>query len=664
MSILRLCFLILLGSLVGAVGLSTLSISSSAKGSDNWQIRSAFGRAQGLNFQNFGSRKGKYRRRQQYDSFFDFDKPSFFTRRNFQRNDKKRYSRFQFDQPDAVVIGKPKSPDAGFANYQPVKLVALNNPKLEAPKPSLVLASTIFDELRNSDTPVTVTPQQRDAIINFYRLNTFTPLWVTSEGLNNKAKRMLELLSRAEEEGLTAADYLPPTLGSFQDSGSAMRGDVAHLAKLDIAITAMALRYAEHLYSGRIIPKRLSGYYDLEADKLDLGHTLYEFWYRGFPDVYLRSLAPPHPAYAAMKATLAQLRKDGRSNEPAVIRAGKQVKPGERDARVISIRSRMVEISLLSEESSLAWMLGHPSDEPDLKAYEEVLDSALSKALKAFQAKHKIKQTGWIDKATVEALNAKPAQNYIQKLVMNMERVRWLPREVGQRYILVNQAAFELRLMEQNKIAWSTKIIVGKPETQTFVFSDEMETVVINPYWGVPQSIIRYEMMPYLARDRGYLDREGFEVVNARGKVVSSRSVNWWAYGSKIPFGVRQPPGDDNALGRIKFLFPNAHDIYMHDTPTKKLFAEDVRAFSHGCVRVENPRELAERVLGWERKRIDDMIATGQNQNIDLSKHIPVHLNYFTAWPDASGKIAYYPDIYNRDSRLDKALNAITVVAN
>jgi murein L,D-transpeptidase YcbB/YkuD len=663
MSILRLGFYSLLGSVVGAVGASMLSVPSSAKGSDNWQVQSAFDRAQGLGFQNFGSKRKNYRRRE-YDGFFDFGGSGFFNRRDFRRYDKRRYRVFRFDQPDAVEVGKPKSPDAGFANYQPVKLVALSNPKLEAPTPSQVLASTILDELRNPDTPISVTPQQRDAIINFYRLNTFAPLWITSEGLNAKAKRVLELLSRAEEEGLNPSDYLPPTLGSFQDSASTIRGDVTHLARLDIAITAMALRYAEHLYSGRIIPKRLSGYYDLEPDKLDLGHTLYELWYRGFPNLYLSSLAPPHPAYAAMKAALAQLRKEGHSSEPAAIAAGKQVKTGERDARVVSVRSRMVEAGLLSEENALAWMLGHPSDEPDLKAYEEVLDNALSKALKAFQAKNKIKQTGWINKATVEALNAKPAQNNAQKLVMNMERVRWLPRNVGQRYILVNQAAFELRLMEQNKIAWSTKVIVGKPETQTFVFSDEMETVVINPYWGVPQSIIRYEMMPYLARDRGYLDREGFEVVNARGKVVSSRSVNWWAYGSKIPFGVRQPPGDDNALGRIKFLFPNAHDIYMHDTPTKKLFAEDVRAFSHGCVRVENPRELAERVLGWERKRIDDLIATGQNQDIDLAKHIPVHLNYFTAWPDASGKITYYPDIYNRDTRLDKAINTITLVAN
>src|SRR6185295_18517801 len=153
----------------------------------------------------------------------DFDKPSFFSRRNFKRNETKRYSRFHFDQPDAVEVGKPKSPDAGFANYQPVKLVALSNPKLEAPAPSQVLASTILDELRNPDTPIRVTSQQRDAIISFYRLNTFAPLWITSEGLNPKAKRVLELLSRAEEEGLNSSDYLPPTLGSFQDSASTIR---------------------------------------------------------------------------------------------------------------------------------------------------------------------------------------------------------------------------------------------------------------------------------------------------------------------------------------------------------------------------------------------------------------------------------------------------------
>jgi murein L,D-transpeptidase YcbB/YkuD len=660
MSILRLLCI----GLVGAISVGGFSESSQAKGGDTWQIRGSFSRAQGLSFQNFTGKKKKYRRRELRGFPFDFERDGFFSRRKVRRETKRRWQRWRFDQPDAVVIGTPKSPDAGFTNYQPVKLVTLSNSKLDAPKPDKVLASAILDELRKPDTPLRVTAEQRDAIITFYRLNNFTPLWVTSEGMNERAGKLLSLLSRAEEEGFAASDYLPPMLGSFRDNAAAIRGDVVHLARLDLAVTAMALRYAEHLYSGRIIPKRLSGYYDLQPQQLDLGQTLYELSYRVLPDLYLASLAPPHPAYAAMKTTLAQLRKEGQANEPALIPAGKRVKPGERDARVITIRARMVDLGLLSDDNALAWMLGHSGEDPDLQAYEETLDTALSKALKGFQAKNKIKQTGAIDTATVEALNTRPAHDNIEKLVMNMERVRWLPRDLGQRHILVNQAAFELRLVDRNKIAWSTKVIVGKPGTQTFVFSDQMETVVINPYWGVPMSIIRHEMMPYLARDRGYLDKEGFEVVNARGKVVSSRSVNWWAYGSKIPFGVRQPPGDDNALGRIKFLFPNAHDIYMHDTPTKKLFAEDVRAFSHGCVRVENPRVLAEYVLGWERKRIDDMIATGQNRDIDLGKPIPVHLNYFTAWPDAAGKIVYYPDTYGRDTRLDKAINTITVAAS
>jgi murein L,D-transpeptidase YcbB/YkuD len=191
-----------------------------------------------------------------------------------------------------------------------------------------------------------------------------------------------------------------------------------------------------------------------------------------------------------------------------------------------------------------------------------------------------------------------------------------------------------------------------------------MERIVFNPYWNVPKSIVVHEMLRNLAEDPYYLDDNGYEVLDAQGQRVSSASVDWWSYGDKIPFDVRQPPGNANALGRIKFLFPNAHDIYMHDTPAKKLFAKATRAFSHGCVRVEDPRKFAEYVLGWERSRIDEAIASGKNEELKLSTPIPVHLNYFTAWPDASGGINYYPDIYERDARLEKALSTITVASN
>jgi murein L,D-transpeptidase YcbB/YkuD len=643
------------------------------RGNDNLPSERAFERAQGgVYYQNFNNRRKKLRRRDDDEFRFFYGDPEFFQyRRSF--FDKRRKKRLLFEgidpEPDLSRLpGKPKSPDSGFENYQPVKLVALSNPDLVAPKPDKVLASTIWGELRDRDSSVRVTAKQRDAIINFYRLNTFQPLWVTSEGLTERAKRALALLARADEEGLNPVEYLPPSLGSFSDDGSNLRGNVTALAQLDIGFTAMAVRYAEHLHSGRIIPKKLSGYYDIEPPSLDLGLVLYELSYRSLPDLYLSSLAPSHPAYAAMKASLAEMRAKEGKDVLRPIPQGDVVKRGEQDARVPLVRERLLKLGFLSEEDAMAWMLGHPADEANavnLEAFEITLDKTLSAALKAFQADHKIKATGRIDKASVAALNARAAdQNHEQKLIMNMERVRWLPRDLGARHIMVNQAAFELRLVDGKDITWSTKVIVGKPETQTFVFSDEMEIVVINPYWGVPQSIIRYEMMPYLARDRGYLDRQGYEVVSPSGKVVSSRSVNWWAYGSKIPYGVRQPPGDDNALGRIKFLFPNSHDIYMHDTPTKKLFAESVRAFSHGCIRVEDPRKFAEYVLGWDRERIDGMIATGENKNIRLDKHIPVYLNYFTAWPDESGKITFYADIYQRDARLDKALNTIAVAAN
>jgi murein L,D-transpeptidase YcbB/YkuD len=171
-------------------------------------------------------------------------------------------------------------------------------------------------------------------------------------------------------------------------------------------------------------------------------------------------------------------------------------------------------------------------------------------------------------------------------------------------------------------------------------------------------------MLPKLLDNPYHLDDEGFEVINAKGNRVSSASVDWWSYGDRIPFDVRQPPGNGNALGRIKFLFPNAHDIYMHDTPAKKLFKKAERAFSHGCVRVEDPRKLAEFVLGWDRDRIDAEIASGANQNIKLTRPLPVYLNYFTAWPDSTGKIVFYGDIYKRDARLEKALTAVTVASN
>jgi L,D-transpeptidase YcbB len=241
-----------------------------------------------------------------------------------------------------------------------------------------------------------------------------------------------------------------------------------------------------------------------------------------------------------------------------------------------------------------------------------------------------------------------------------MERLRWLPKNLGERHVFVNQAAFEVNVMDHGASVWKSRVVVGKPMTQTYAFSDQISTVVFNPTWGVPASIIINEYGPKSRRDPSYLDRNGFVVTDLSGNQVSSSSVDWWGMGKNPKFGVQQPSGAGNALGELKFLFPNAHDIYMHDTPSKELFASNMRAFSHGCVRVQNPREFAQTLLGWSADKVASNIAQGDSHSVALPQKVPVHLTYFTAWSDANGNIQYYGDIYGRDASLQKAFLSIS----
>jgi murein L,D-transpeptidase YcbB/YkuD len=366
-----------------------------------------------------------------------------------------------------------------------------------------------------------------------------------------------------------------------------------------------------------------------------------------YPGTYLQSLEPQHPAYAAMKKALASLRATvGDVTNFVTIDTGARVKLGDSDDRLVDIRDRLAS-------------LGHGVAATGDPA---VLDEDLAAALKAFQAEKGVKPTGNLDDATVAALNGQGGELNIHRLVDNMERLRWLPKDLGYRHVFVNQAAFEVRVMEGSNEIWKSKVIVGKPTTQTEVFDDQIEMVVFNPSWGVPPSIIANEYLPKLRVDPSYLDRIGFKVSTVNGDTVSSSDIDWNSYGSKVPFNVEQPPGSGNALGELKFLFPNAHNIYMHDTPQRELFSRSERAFSHGCVRVQNPREFATILLGWNRAKVDSNTDSRRSQTVRLPKPVPIHLAYFTAWPAADGSITYYRDIYGRDETLEKAMSA-TILA-
>lgn len=538
-------------------------------------------------------------------------------------------------------------PGKGMGNlpYVSPKLVALSDSsfsKLFAPD---VQSQAILAEL-SAEKPVTrVVKEVRQPILNLYRNAGFKPLWLTGNAPSDRAKAVLAYAAKISEDGLEPMAYLPKVLSSFSNVTEQVGIDPQALAQFDIAMTAATLKLAREISGGQFEPNSLSRYHDITPQRVDPAQALKILAWTPFPEAYLNDLMPKHPSYGQMKAELAKLRASNQKPPYEKIAEGKPVKEGKSDPRISLVRDRMQDMGFLASGESYVEA-----------GFENTLDAGLSAALKKFQKSVKLRQTGILDLATVKNLNRDTSQKDIQRLVYNMERLRWLPKDLGTRFVFVNQPAYNVQVMDRGNEVWHSKVIVGKPLNQTYAFHDEMETVVFNPSWGVPQSIIVNEYLGKLRRDPSYLDRQGFKVIAPNGKVVRSSSINWAAYGSRPPFGVQQPPGKGNALGELKFLFPNSHDIYMHDTPTKNLFGESTRTFSHGCIRVQNPREFAEVVLGWDREKIDRETDSRKSQSVVLKQKLPVHITYFTAWPDSTGKMNYFNDVYERDETMEKAL--------
>jgi L,D-transpeptidase YcbB len=454
---------------------------------------------------------------------------------------------------------------------------------------------------------------------------------------------VLNHLAKAGDDGLEPLRYKPSVLSQFEGAVAALDGDGLGLAQFDVGLSVAAVSYAQHMSGGAFESELLSQYHDLASQRIAAEVAMKVLAYTPFPIEYLNSLSPQHPAYAALKTELVKVRGQKPANSPSFAE-GKRVRIGQKDARVAVLRKRLFDEGFASADD-----LGVGDDK------ESLLDKELAKALKKFQEAKGIAQTSNLDQATVKALNGPDVAELEDKLVASLERIRWLPKDLGSRHVLVNQASYRVNVMDRGKMVWASNVIVGRPMTQTSVFSDTFETVVFNPTWGVPQSIILNEYLPKLRANPGYLDKIGFKTLTSDGKVVSSKSVNWNAVGANSGIGIMQPAGDGNALGEVKFLFPNKHSIYMHDTPNRELFAKSVRNFSHGCVRVENPREFAEVLLGMSVQDVADSIEAGQTKTVKVTRKTQVHLAYFTAWPDENGIIRYHSDAYARDATLKKA---------
>ncbi len=576
--------------------------------------------------------------------------------------------------PRVLAVTPPPEKPRIYAYRAPV-LVPLSSARLKGEAAGPGLPEMILQVLREGGTGMRVTPEHRNAILKFYAERGFRPVWTTPYGIRAKTFPVLERLANSADEAMDPAMYRVPVAWSVNGDLKAVEGSLPRLARFDVELTAAALRYARHASGGIVNPNALSAYHDLKPPKVTPRKALRQLAGTTSPEKWLGSLLPRHRAYGILREALKKLR-GGPVEEPlAPVAAGPLIRPGAYDERIPLIRRHMIRLGYMSRKDPASRKVASAGDvAPEglqtvsTDAVPEndpaVYDAALEKAVRDFQRKSGLKPDGIIGRGTLRALNARRGNGKAaraRKIALNMERLRWMPRDFGRMHFLANQPAYELYLMRDGRTAWKTRIIIGKPTNQTAFFSDEMELVVFNPYWGVPQSIITKEMLPKLLQDPSWLDRQGYELTDTRGRRLSSSAVDWGSYAGsrRVPFNVRQPPGRKNALGHIKFLFPNSHSIYMHDTPARSLFKRKRRAFSHGCVRVQDPLTMAELVTGLDRNTIESKIDSGRNERLRLKRKIPVHLVYFTAWPDDSGRIRFYPDVYGRDRLLQNALDRV-----
>mgnify|MGYP001416599313 CR=1 FL=1 len=479
-------------------------------------------------------------------------------------------------------------------------------------------------------------------------------LWVSGFGISQHAEAVLKLLGEADAWGLSAQDYAvapPPAAWSMNDTA----GRLADLARFDAMLTLRAVRYALDASNGIVDPNKISGYHDFPRRGLSVEEAVEKLAASDDPAAWLKAQHPQMPEFAALKDELAALGKQTDTVIPLpdklLLKAGGE---SEHLAAIVAAVGRR-GTAQLKEKHAEALTLGESAS---------VYDEKLVALVRDFQKENGLSPDGVIGPRTLSKMTDLSVADRMTRVRHAMERLRWHPQVFGARHVLINQPAFTATYYEDDKPELSMRVVVGTKANQTYFFHDVIETVVYNPYWGVPQSIIVNEMLPKLRRDPSWLDRQGYEVVSASGKQVSSSSVNWWRVGKSVPYGVRQKPGSSNALGELKILFPNSHDIYMHDTPAKALFQRDERAFSHGCVRLHEPRRMAAALLKVPEAEIDARIAGGKNQQVVLNEKVPVYVAYFTAWPDVDGKIQYFTDIYDRDMYLERAVTATSQARN
>ncbi|MFZ1814979.1 MAG: L,D-transpeptidase family protein [Rhizobiaceae bacterium] len=474
------------------------------------------------------------------------------------------------------------------------------------------------------------------SIDEHYAKTAYKPVWIEGNRPTRNAEIMVDALNLSYEDGLHPEDY--DAMALFQKLGTT---DASGLADLEVHLSTAAVSYAQHMHSGRLDPRAVNREILIYPSAISADTVLSNLRKTRSIKAYVRLLAPHTPRYERLRQALAFYRRIEANGGFSKIADGPVLKPGAVDARIPAIRKRMLEAGTLSAQGS-----------------GNSYDQNLAKAVIRFQENMGLESVGTIGKQTISAMNV-PVADRIRTMELNLERNRWMQNDFGRYHIFANLADQVVKVVRDDKTVHAEVIQVGQPYHRTPVFSDVMEYVELNPYWGVPPSIAVNEYLPKLRKNPNVLASQNISVFSGGGK-ISASAVNWSSYGKgNFPFTLRQEPGPGNALGRVKFMFPNDFNVYMHDTPAKSKFDASQRYFSHGCLRLKDPLKMAEILLGpegWSRGKIDAVVGTGKNTVVKLKSQIPVHIVYLTAFVNKDGSVNFREDVYGRDKILSEAL--------
>ena len=479
-----------------------------------------------------------------------------------------------------------------------------------------------------------------------YERRNFAPNWTNRDEIGE----LITVIKNTDKDGLDPADYhLREAEYVYRELGAGNLQSAHEQAALDVMLTDSLFRVAYHLRFGKVNPNNLDTNWNFKRELGDQPPAVRMQQAMDAPSLqtFLDELAPRGPIYKRLRVALADYRELAAAGGWPSVAEGPTLKPGATDERVATIARRLAVTADIADAAPYA--------------SSAVYDEALEAGVRKFQARHGLDSDGVIGPATLRAMNV-PVETRIEQLRLNLERARWVFDSLSDNFIIVNIAGFRAYVVRDTNIVWQTQVQVGRSYHQTPVFRDEMKYVVFNPTWTVPYSIATKEMLPRIKKDPTYFDTRDFDIKDRSGALIDPKSIDWSKLSrGNFPYTFVQRPGPRNALGRVKFIFPNEHSVYLHDTPSKALFGRAERAFSHGCVRVQNPFDLAEVLLGsdgWDQDKIKATLDSLETKTVYLPEALPVLLLYWTADIGQTGDVHFYTDVYERDARITKAMAA------